>query len=133
VEHLMSAFAWQGGRAARFEAWLRTQLEELVAYDLVETFEIENEWVTVQCIGLKALRDNLLPPLSPAQTSKRKAATKRAAPQASDQALVEHYFSLKAAGKVEQSVVETIDVCLAKGSKDVYIPALKSYFAKVRQ
>jgi hypothetical protein len=133
VEHLMSAFAWQGGRAARFEAWLRTQLNELVAHDLVDVFEIENEWVTVRCVGLKALRDNLLPPPSSAPAPKRrKAATKRAAPEPSDQALVEHYFNLKAAGKVEQSVAETIDVCLAKGSKDVYIPVLKSYFAKVR-
>jgi hypothetical protein len=133
VEHLMSAFAWQGGRAARFEAWLRTQLEELVTHDLVEAFEIENEWVTVRCVGLKALRDNLLSPPSPAPTSRRrKAATKHATPQVSDQALLERYFSLKAAGKVEQSVAETIDVCLAKGSKDVYIPALKSYFAKAR-
>jgi hypothetical protein len=133
VEHLMSAFAWQGGRAARFEAWLRTQLEELVARDLVEAFEIENEWVTVRCVGLKALRDNLLPPPSSAPASRRrKAATKRAAPEPSDQALLEHYFSLKSAGKVEQHVVDTIDVCLAKGSKDVYIPALKSYFAKAK-
>ncbi len=133
IEHLMSAFAWQGGRASRFEAWLRTQLDELVAHDLVEAFEIENEWVTVQCVGLKALRDNLLPPPLSAPTSRRrKAATKRAAPEPSDQALVEHYFSLKAAGKVERHVAETIDVCLAKGSKEVYIPALKSYFAKAK-
>lgn len=133
VEHLMSAFAWQGGRAARFEAWLRTQLDELVAHDLVEAFEIKNEWVTVRCVSLKALRDNLLPPAMPSTTTKRKkGATRRAEPEPSDQALVEHYFSLKAAGKIERHVTETIDVCLAKGSKDIYIPALKSYFAKAK-
>lgn len=131
VEHLMRAFAWQGGRAARFEAWLRTQLEELVAHNLVEAFEIENEWVTVRCVALKALRDNLLPPATPSTATKRKkGATKRAAPEPSDKALLEHYFSLKAAGKVEEHVAETIDLCLTKGSKEVYIPALKSYFAK---
>ncbi len=134
VEHLMSAFAWQGGRKTRFVPWLKTHLEELVAYGLVEAFVIENDWITVKCSSVKALRDNILPKATPAPASPlRKGAAKRAAPQASDQALVEHYFSLKAAGKVEQSVIETIDVCLAQGSKDVYIPALKSYFAKVRQ
>ncbi len=134
VEHLMSAFAWQGGRASRFETWLKTQLDELVAHNLVEAFEIENEWVTVRCVGLKALRDSLLSSPSPTMvTRRRKAATKHDAPEPSDQALVEHYFSLKAAGKVEQHVAETIDVCLAKGSKEVYIPALKSYFAKVKR
>ena len=133
VEHLMNAFAWQGGRKKRFLPWLETQLNELIAHGLVEAFAVQNEWVTVQCVGLKALRDNLIPPPLSAPTSRRrKAATKRAVPEPSDQALVEHYFNLKAAGKVERHVAETIDVCLAKGSKEVYIPALKSYFAKAK-
>lgn len=132
VEHLMSAFAWQG-RKSRFVLWLEAQLKDLETHGLVEAFAIENDWVTVKCISLKALRDNLLPKPTSSPSRVKKGATKINAPQPSDQALLEHYLKLRSDGKVDGNIAETIDLCITKGSKDVYIPALKSYFAKEKQ
>lgn len=133
MSHLMTAFAWQGGRKDRFETWIKSQLNELVSYGLVDTFTIKNDLVTVKCVPIKALRDNLTPKAAPKSTKTPPRAKKPKArkPQIADDALLQHYLDLKESGKVSEHVAETIDLCLAKGSRDVYLPAIRNYIERV--
>lgn len=132
VSRLMTAFAWQGGRKDRFETWLTNQLNELVSYGLVDTFTIKSDLVTVKCMPIKDLRDNLLPKVTskPNQKATRTKKPKSIKPQIADDALLQHYFDLKASGKVLEHVAETIDLCLAKGSRDLYLPAIRNYLER---
>ena len=91
--------------------------------------------------GLKPARDNCqrnyIAPSSPTKNTTEKTqpaktkiikATKL---KLADDTLLQHYFDLKAAGKVSEHVAETIDLCLAKGSREVYLPAIRNYIDRM--
>jgi hypothetical protein len=80
------------------------------------------------------LRDNIVPqvaPKSPKKAAPKAKSTKVRKAKIADDTLLQRYFDLKESGKVSEHVAETIDLCLAKGSRDVYLPAIRNYLERV--
>lgn len=133
-EQLMQAFPWSSGEK-RFIAWLKGQLDQLMAQKIISAYQFHDDGVSVKCIPIKHLTsvsDDVAKSPASAITGKPRnsqgaAAKKRNVAKWTDEALVTEYFNQRAAGKITADRQQLLDMLIEQGKKDIYLPVLRAH------
>lgn len=146
LDRLLAAFPWRSDRKKEFLKRFEGRLKELEALNVIEFYKVLPHGVSVKCRPVEELvrlagTNGLVGKVEPGSNSQapsrnlekskqRKGASRNAGSGLSDEAAIQQYFSWKAAGKIPDEDVETIETVLMQASAATAGSALRSYFAR---